>query len=475
MPGRLVTKWRDLRFAPNTPAIVAVSGGADSVFLLHWLAEQRLGLRLYVAHVNHSLRGAESDADQEFVATLAKRLALPFRHQRVSPESSNEADLRRARLAALSSIAIECKARYIFLGHHADDLAEWLLLAALRGSGPRGLGGMEEVRHTNFGAIVRPLLEWRRDPIREWLKARSITWREDSSNDSDLYRRNRIRNEVMPLLESISPGAVESLVASAAQCRRVSRAYEEQCSAIYVGALLASSEPSTPAVALDARRLPGRIDPDLLTGVLQGFAGLAHGDSEDPLPPIRRSIVEQAANRIGAGIDEETRFQAGGVELLLTSRYWIAFTCGEELAWRAFRKALHFLFALDEEVSINLDRYQSIQGPEWLIETPGGTISASLEPRKPVSALGAVIDLGSLRGPLRLAPVNPGELIALRSGHKTVADCLKEADVPLAVRPMAWGFRDDEQIVWIPGVRQDARTLYRQGLPALGLRLLRRE
>lgn len=406
---------------------------------------------------------------------MAKRLGLPFRVQRVTPDSVSEADLRRVRLEALESIAADCEARAVFMGHHADDLAEWLLLAALRGSGPRGLGGMEEVRHTNFGVIVRPLLEWRRAAIRDWLTARSIPWREDSSNDSDLYRRNRIRNEVLPLLEAISPGAVESLATSAAQCRRVSRVYDERCSDIYLGALLAGTEPSIPAVALDVRRLPGRIDPDLLTGVLQGFAGLAHGDHEDSLPPIRRTIVEQAADRIGAGIEEETRFRAGGIELVLTARYWVAFACEEQLAWRPFRKALHFLFALDEEMSIDLDCNQSIPRQDWLIETQGGTISASLDPRKPTSLLGAVIDLSSVQGELRLAPVHPDESIHLREGRKSVADCLKESQVPGALRGCVWGFRDGEKIVWIPGIRQDARTLYRQGSAAVGFRLVRRE
>ncbi|MDE3197666.1 MAG: tRNA lysidine(34) synthetase TilS [Acidobacteriota bacterium] len=190
---------------------VAVSGGADSVFLLHIL--QELGLAAAVLHVNHRLRGPDSDADQAFVAALAARLNLPLFTLTAPPAAGNlEQEARRARydFFARHMAAGLCDA--VATGHTLDDQAETVLARFLRGSGTAGLAGIKPVTAQN---VVRPLLDLRRAEIRGWLTAHSIPWREDASNENPGFLRNRLRLEILPRLMEINPALPEVLASTA--------------------------------------------------------------------------------------------------------------------------------------------------------------------------------------------------------------------------------------------------------------------
>jgi len=190
--------------APGEPLLIGVSGGADSVALLHML--MALGLRPHVCHLNHRWRDAASDADAEFVRRLAKRLGLP-----VTIESRKvghtEAAARLARQAFFERVAKKTSIHTLALAHTADDQTETFLLRLLRGAGPRGLGAMWPERQMGKLRIVRPLLEVTRAEIVKYLKSHHLTWREDVSNADRRYLRNRIRHELLPLLErDYNPG-----------------------------------------------------------------------------------------------------------------------------------------------------------------------------------------------------------------------------------------------------------------------------
>jgi tRNA(Ile)-lysidine synthase len=172
----------------------AVSGGADSVFLLHALREQ--GVAAAVLHVNHRLRGPESDRDEDFVRDLALTFGLPIQVLAAPGLTGNiEQEARRARydLFAREIAAGTCDA--VATGHTLDDQAETVLYRFLRGAGTAGLSG---IRPTTPSGIVRPLLELRRDDIRRWLSERNIPWREDRSNQLPEFARNRIRLQHLP-------------------------------------------------------------------------------------------------------------------------------------------------------------------------------------------------------------------------------------------------------------------------------------
>ncbi len=191
---------------------VAVSGGADSVFLLHALRE--VGVAAAVLHVNHGLRGAESDADEQFVRALAASFGLPVYALRGHALTGNiEQAARRVRYDFFASQIAAGVCEAVATGHTLDDQAETVLYRFLRGAGTAGLSG---IRPVTKNSIVRPLLGMRRDAIRKWLVDRNIHWQEDRSNQLREFARNRIRLQFMPdLSASFNPQLPELLATTA--------------------------------------------------------------------------------------------------------------------------------------------------------------------------------------------------------------------------------------------------------------------
>ena len=193
--------------------LCAVSGGADSVALLHWLTKQP-GLTLLCAHYNHRLRGEESARDEDFVRGLCRRWNIPcFVGGGDVAAYAKERGLgledaaRRLRYAFLEQTAAEENCERIATAHHADDNAETVLLNLTRGAGLKGLGGIPPVR----GNIVRPLLQTTREEILAYLAQQDIPFVTDSSNASDAFARNRIRHHVLPVLRQQNPDLVRGI------------------------------------------------------------------------------------------------------------------------------------------------------------------------------------------------------------------------------------------------------------------------
>ncbi len=201
---------------------VAVSGGADSVFLLHVLVRMRqeLGVEVVVLHLNHGLRGAESDGDEEFVRALAGELGVQavLRGAEIGRERGNlEEAGRAARRAFFAEARAELGLDVVATGHTRSDQAETVLFRMTRGTGETGLRGILPV--TQEG-LIRPLLGVSRGEIRAWLAAERIPWREDSSNQETALARNLLRLEVMPRLERINPEVEAALSRLAAAAGR---------------------------------------------------------------------------------------------------------------------------------------------------------------------------------------------------------------------------------------------------------------
>ena len=202
--------------------LVAVSGGADSVALLHLLNSLRGTYRvsLRVAHLEHGLRGEESLEDMRFVESLCRGLGLPLTARRAdivghtaASTLSLEAVARQVRYAFLNEVLVETGATKIATGHNANDQAETLLLNLMRGSGIAGLRG---IRPAMQGTIIRPLVEAKRNEILAYLEEKGLGYRTDASNLDDSYDRNRVRMTLIPLIErEFNPRIVESLVRTA--------------------------------------------------------------------------------------------------------------------------------------------------------------------------------------------------------------------------------------------------------------------
>ncbi len=228
---RLFAEWQRFEL-PQADAhvIIAVSGGADSIALLLAFDElvktQRLAHSITVAHLDHGLRGTRSREDAEWVAEKVAQLGCEAVTVRVDVEAhaaackdNLEQAARRARYRFLSEVAREREARFVLLGHTLDDQAETVLLRLLRGSSAEGLGGMEPVRTLEAKSqamLIRPLLRWaRRAETQEYCERRGIAVRIDEMNTDRKFMRVRVRHELIPLLKTFNPRAVEMLARTA--------------------------------------------------------------------------------------------------------------------------------------------------------------------------------------------------------------------------------------------------------------------
>jgi tRNA(Ile)-lysidine synthase len=272
---------------PGMRLAVGISGGADSVALLFALVERskELGLVLHAAHLHHGLRGEEADADLAFARELAAKLGIPFHESRVDtasearrlpknpPASATEpADLpidsiegtaRRLRYAWFRQIVREVPLDAVATAHTLDDQAETVLAKFLRGAWTEGLSGIHPVLHFPEGPILRPLLQTTRKEIEGFLHARNQPWREDSTNRHLTFTRNRIRHELLPLLETWNPQLRDHLAQMADLAREEESWWQSEISRL-ASAIILRGRPvrgggraSTTAegIALDIARL----------------------------------------------------------------------------------------------------------------------------------------------------------------------------------------------------------------------------
>jgi tRNA(Ile)-lysidine synthase len=216
-------------FRANEPLLVGVSGGPDSVCLLHILSGLKLtpGTELHIAHLNHMLRGAESDADAEYVYSLARELGITATienrdvkaYQRKNRLSLEEA-AREVRYTFFSEVSRSLGADTVAVGHTADDQIETILMHLVRGAGLSGLRGMQPLNIWRLpeGAslrIARPLLEVRRDETEDYCHTKGLSPRSDSSNRLPSQLRNRVRSQLIPLLREYNPDIETSLLRTA--------------------------------------------------------------------------------------------------------------------------------------------------------------------------------------------------------------------------------------------------------------------
>ena len=279
----------------NAPRIAAaVSGGGDSVALL-WLCSKFYGGQIMAIHVNHGIRGSESDGDERFTAKFARSLGCVFARVRVDVPAekrrgeSLESAARRLRQMHICAIAKYLNVDAVLLGHNRDDLAETVLFNLLRGTGIRGAVGMTECSELEGVKFCRPLLGMRREFLRDILRVRGIKWREDSTNNDDTYTRNYIRLKLLPLIEqTINASAVEHLAQFGTDMMKIRTHEDEQSAQLFTSCLVSVSP-----ITFDARRLR-ELDDDGIALVIReagrrlGLRTLSRGRCDELTGLIRK-------------------------------------------------------------------------------------------------------------------------------------------------------------------------------------------
>ena len=294
---------------PGERICVAISGGADSTALLlllhaaNSLPKNALGVGLSAVHINHTLRGPESEADETFVQQLCDSLQIPVEVRTVDTatysqthKQSIEEAARNLRYEAFSDLLAQNKATAILTAHTLDDQAETVLMKLLRGAWLEGLSAISPVLELSQGRILRPLLTLRREDLRTYLQQKNQPWREDSSNSDEAFTRNRLRHTILPVLRQENP-QIDTTLANLAELAREEEArWAIELKRILPGLIL----PGTPV------RGGGRSN-----STAPGAAAIAIELERLRLldPALRRRVIRAAARQLGARLsfDETAR------------------------------------------------------------------------------------------------------------------------------------------------------------------------
>jgi tRNA(Ile)-lysidine synthase len=269
--------------------LLAISGGADSIALLHIMdrlaSDGAIHAGLVCAHLNHGLRGTDGDGDEAFVVQQAHELGLPVVSKTVDVKAhaqahrlSIETAARQLRLRFLTEIARTHGCSWIAMGHQQNDNAETVLQRIGRGTGYRGLGGIRPSRQADQNLVfVRPLLCCSRAEIVEYLRSRSLAWREDHTNADCAYTRNRIRHQLLPALQSTCNGSlVEELASLSASAARL----HERIAAAATAAIEKHARYDADKATIDAATLAGLPEPVAIEAVRQLLAHVGLGERD---------------------------------------------------------------------------------------------------------------------------------------------------------------------------------------------------
>lgn len=296
---RLTSQPGAARAGPGERTLLAVSGGADSSGLLLALASlgERVRRILVIAHVRHDLRqGPSPREDERAVQGLAEAMGLMCVSAavRVRGLAGNaEANARRARYAALARLARRCGCAFVATAHHADDQAESVIMALLRGAGPRGLAGIAERRALAPGIeLIRPCLGVRSEDLRRLCRASGWSWREDATNLDVERLRARVRHEVIPLLKRVRPGVVDRIGDAAWIQRELSVGVRRAAARVMRADGASTGGPENPSRtwprAMLRRVNPGVLGEVLRAAVIEASGGV--GADRTPLRAIRRAV-----------------------------------------------------------------------------------------------------------------------------------------------------------------------------------------
>ncbi len=431
---------QECRIPRGAHLVVGVSGGVDSVVLAHLLG--RMDLELTLAHVNHGMRGGESDADEAFVRALGDRWGLPLHVTRLTPAPTSEEEARDGRLRFLSEVRTGVGGHAVALGHHRDDQAETVLLNLLRGAGTSGLAGILPRR----GIFVHPMLEIPRRGVLQYCRDQELSYREDSTNRSLQYQRNRVRRQLIPYLEKwFNPSVRKSLSQTADIVRG-----EEQLTARHAGRLFRS-------LARPEGFEPGGSRSIEFAG--DGFLG-------QPVAVQRRLL--RLAYRIVSGTGDDLGYTAVEDALAVIASGAPARTL--HLPAKAVVRTTYDGFTVSRiEGSCTARLGESVLPVGGRLVLGGWMLGCRLLTREQASAVKKAllgghppclvthtfIDYNKVDLPLRVRGWYPGDRIRPlgMSGEKKLQDLFVDEKIPRMQRDNIPLIISDDNIVWVAGLR----------------------
>jgi tRNA(Ile)-lysidine synthase len=425
-------------FKPGLRLAVGVSGGADSVALLCALAERagELGLVVHVAHLHHGLRGAEAGGDLEFARGLAAGLSLPFHEERVDAEheasaasESIETAARRLRYGWFRRLMGSGEVDAVATAHTLDDQAETVLGKFLRGAWTEGLSGIHPAVEFPEGRILRPLLGATRAEVEAYLSALGQGWREDSSNRDPAYTRNRIRHELLPLLEGWNPQLREHLAQMAELARDEEMWWQGEMARL------------APQLVLPGRpvRGGGRAAEDGLGLDVTRLAALA--------PAVQRRLLRYAAEQLGTAPD----FAATEAlrTLALTGRAGQKCELAQGLRAERTPRELRLTVGASADAAEVVPEYS--ETVPCVIVAPVFGLRLKVEAAAPTGSAECPTSSGQVA---TLRNWRPGDRVRLRysGGPRKVKEVLERMRVTGSGRALWPVLEVDGRIVWMKGV-----------------------
>jgi tRNA(Ile)-lysidine synthase len=429
------------RFAmlqPGDRVVIGVSGGADSMTLLHilWGLRAEYHLSLVVAHLDHGLR-PEAAEDKSFVKKAASDLGVPFFSRKVDvgarcrEEHLNlQEAAREARYQFLAEIARDQEASRIALGHTADDQAESIIMRFLRGSGSRGLSGIPPVRE---GVIIRPLIETWRSEIESFLREKKFPYRIDASNQSTHFLRNRVRHELLPLLQEYNPRVRQTLV----QMAEIFRAEES----FWQGMV----EEKFPSLIKSKKKKSLTLDIPLL--VAQPY-------------PLRLRIFRFALETLLGNVRRLSFVHILNIENLLQNKEPNkGISLPQDISVDKAYQALIFSKAKEPAPP-----FAHIIPGSGVVEIPeiGRMLRLEFQTPKPLGPLAnmahiAFLDGDDIQFPLLLRSFRPGDRFQPlgMEGEKKVKDLFIDCKIPVVLRKKIPLLFQGDRLLWVAGLRID--------------------
>lgn len=449
LENRVLSYIREHQLLKEKKLVVGVSGGPDSVCLLHILVQikDELGIELHVAHLNHQLRNAESDSDARYVEELSKHLGVPatietrnVKAYQVDKRLSLEEAAREVRYTFLAQVAGQIGTNYVAVGHTTDDHIETILMHLIRGTGTRGLRGLQPITRWQLGnnriTVIRPLLEVRRDETAAYCQLHKLEPRLDVSNLSLSMFRNRLRLELLPFLRRYNPQIDDALLRTARIAADDLAFLESEATKLFKDV----AQKKDSVIILNKEKILG-LAPALKRQILRLSIENLRGDIRD----IEALHIEEIMDALSKQAGKRLNLPGGLIFAVEYDRYLL----GSDLS------ALAPFPQLEGDFMLNVPGETRIPG--WLVKSKYKP--ADIEKETPdnfracfdMDKIGTELVIRTRRRGDRFQPLGMEQ-------PKKLGEFMIDARIPVAWRDRIPLVCSTRQIIWVAGYRIDDRV-----------------